>query len=222
MHMLYLAAAYWPSHLTAVSLRQPLWGFFFSPRARFELLCAPIFNKCIQPIRPLLDEVRLTTGDINKVWNCKRNVGTTHHKATDSVSVVKVIASSYNDVAVLPQLQQRNRDAQYLLATTRRLKVSDADSMLDPQTPGVPRCPQVVLCGGSAKIPRLQAMIQDIFPDVDILSSTPPDEVIAVGAALQAGLLVSRDGPALEQESTTVEVSASDILVKVGRCRSRK
>lgn len=58
-------------------------------------------------------------------------------------------------------------------------------------------------------------MIQDIFPDVDILSSTPPDEVIAVGAALQAGLLVSRDGPELEQESTTVEVSASDILVKV-------
>lgn len=58
-------------------------------------------------------------------------------------------------------------------------------------------------------------MIQDIFPDVDILSSTPPDEVIAVGAALQAGLLVSRDGPELEQESTTVEVSASDIMVKV-------
>lgn len=50
---------------------------------------------------------------------------------------------------------------------------------------------------------------------MDILSSTPPDEVIAVGAALQAGLLVSRDSPELEQESTTVEVSASDILVKV-------
>lgn len=73
----------------------------------------------------------------------------------------------------------------------------------------------MVLCGGSTKIPRLQAMIQDIFPDVDILNSTPPDEVIAVGAALQAALLVSRDGPELEQESTTVEVSASDILVKV-------
>lgn len=58
-------------------------------------------------------------------------------------------------------------------------------------------------------------MIQDIFPDVDILSSTPPDEVIAVGAAQQAALLVSRDGPELEQESTTVEVSASDIMVKV-------
>lgn len=107
-------------------------------RARFELLCTPIFNKCIQPIRPLLEKVRLTTSDINKV----------------------------------------------------------------------------VLCGGSTKIPRLQNMIQDIFPNMDILSSTPPDEVIAVGAALQAGLLVSRDGPVLEQESTTVEVSATDILVK--------
>lgn len=73
----------------------------------------------------------------------------------------------------------------------------------------------MVLCGGSARIPRLQMMIQDIFPDVDILSSGPPDEVIAVGAALQAGLLVSRDGLDLEEESNTVEVSASDILVKV-------
>lgn len=58
-------------------------------------------------------------------------------------------------------------------------------------------------------------MIQDIFPDVEILSSGPPDEVIAVGAALQAGLLVSRDGLDLGEESNTVEVSASDILVKV-------
>lgn len=40
------------------------WCFL---RARFELLCTPIFNKCIQPIRPLLEKVKLTTTDINKV-----------------------------------------------------------------------------------------------------------------------------------------------------------
>lgn len=42
------------------------WCFL---RARFELLCTPIFNKCIQPIRPLLEKVKLTTTDISKVWN---------------------------------------------------------------------------------------------------------------------------------------------------------
>lgn len=74
---------------------------------------------------------------------------------------------------------------------------------------------QVVLCGGSARIPRLQQMIRDMFPDVEQLSSAPPDEVIAVGAALEAGLLVGKEGLTPEEESVTVDVSATDILVKV-------
>ncbi|KAM3859295.1 heat shock 70 kDa protein 14 [Diretmus argenteus] len=73
---------------------------------------------------------------------------------------------------------------------------------------------KVVLCGGSARIPRLQQMMREMFPDVELLSSAPPDEVIAVGAALEAGLLVGKDGLAPEEESFTVDVSASDILVK--------
>lgn len=73
----------------------------------------------------------------------------------------------------------------------------------------------MVLCGGSARIPRLQQMIRDLFPDVELLSSAPPDEVIAVGAALEAGLLVGRDDLAPEEESVAVDVSATDILVKV-------
>ncbi|XP_068163495.1 heat shock 70 kDa protein 14 isoform X4 [Antennarius striatus] len=114
-------------------------------RARFELLCSSLFNKSIQPIKALLEEAGLSTGDINKV----------------------------------------------------------------------------VLCGGSARIPRLQQMIREIFPDVELLCSAPPDEVIAVGAALQAGLLVGRDGLPPEEESVTVDVSAADILVKeVDECRA--
>lgn len=71
---------------------------------------------------------------------------------------------------------------------------------------------QVVLCGGSARIPRLQQMIQELFPEVSVLSSSPPDEVIAVGAALQAGLLVNREP--LELHCDAVDVSAADILLK--------
>uniref|UniRef100_A0A674P6C0 Heat shock 70 kDa protein 14 n=1 Tax=Takifugu rubripes TaxID=31033 RepID=A0A674P6C0_TAKRU len=73
---------------------------------------------------------------------------------------------------------------------------------------------QVVLCGGSTRIPRLQTMIRDIFPHVDLLSSAPPDELIAVGAALEAGLLVGHDGLGCEEEPMAVDVSATDILVK--------
>ncbi|XP_035767462.1 heat shock 70 kDa protein 14 [Neolamprologus brichardi] len=72
----------------------------------------------------------------------------------------------------------------------------------------------VVLCGGSARIPRLQQMIREMFPDVELLNSAPPDEVIAVGAALEAGLLVGRDGLTPEEDSVTVDVSSIDVLVK--------
>uniref|UniRef100_A0A3P9MN78 Heat shock protein 14 n=1 Tax=Oryzias latipes TaxID=8090 RepID=A0A3P9MN78_ORYLA len=73
---------------------------------------------------------------------------------------------------------------------------------------------KVALCGGSARIPRLQQLIREMFPDVELLNSAPPDEVIAVGAALEAGLLVGREGLAPEEESVTVDVSAADILLK--------
>ncbi|KAM4615136.1 heat shock 70 kDa protein 14 isoform 2-T2 [Polymixia lowei] len=107
-------------------------------RARFELLCSSLFNKSIQPIKNLLEQVGLSNSDINKV----------------------------------------------------------------------------VLCGGSARIPRLQQMIRELFSDVELLNSAPPDEVIAVGAALEAGLLVGRDSSSPDDESVTVDACASDILVK--------
>ncbi|XP_066579828.1 heat shock 70 kDa protein 14 [Amia ocellicauda] len=105
-------------------------------RARFELVCSTLFNKSIQPIKNLLDQVGLSTNDVSKV----------------------------------------------------------------------------VLCGGSAKIPKLQQMIRDLFPDVELLNSIPPDEVIPIGAAIEAGLLLGRD--ALEEDSITVDCCAKDILVK--------
>uniref|UniRef100_A0A671SZ10 Heat shock 70 kDa protein 14-like n=1 Tax=Sinocyclocheilus anshuiensis TaxID=1608454 RepID=A0A671SZ10_9TELE len=109
-------------------------------RARFELICSSLFNKSIQPIKGLLEQVNLSTSGINKV----------------------------------------------------------------------------VLCGGSARIPKLQQMIRDLFPDVELLNSIPPDEVIPVGAAMQAGILVGKDSLALGEDSITVDCCASDITAKVG------
>lgn len=107
-------------------------------RARFELICSSLFSKSIQPIKSLLEQVNLSTSDINKV----------------------------------------------------------------------------VLCGGSARIPKLQQMIRDLFPDVELLNSIPPDEVIPIGAAMQAGILVGKESLALGEDSITIDCCASDITVK--------
>uniref|UniRef100_A0A7M4DV31 Heat shock protein family A (Hsp70) member 14 n=1 Tax=Crocodylus porosus TaxID=8502 RepID=A0A7M4DV31_CROPO len=107
-------------------------------RARFELICSPLFNKCIEAIKKLLQQVGLTADDINKV----------------------------------------------------------------------------VLCGGSARIPKLQQLIKDLFPTVELLNSISPDEVIPIGAAIEAGILLGRDNLLLEEEALSIECSAKDILVK--------
>ncbi|TRZ04206.1 hypothetical protein DNTS_029859, partial [Danionella cerebrum] len=72
----------------------------------------------------------------------------------------------------------------------------------------------VVLCGGSARIPKLQQMIRDLFSDVELLNSIPPDEVIPVGAAIQAGILVGKDSLVLGEEFITLDCCAGDITVK--------
>ncbi|XP_030072499.1 heat shock 70 kDa protein 14 [Microcaecilia unicolor] len=107
-------------------------------RARFELICASLFNQCIEPVKKLLEQVGFTAEDIS----------------------------------------------------------------------------QVVLCGGSARIPKLQQLIRDLFPDVQLLNSIPPDEVIPIGAAMEAGILLGRESLSQEQETLDVECSARDILVK--------
>lgn len=73
---------------------------------------------------------------------------------------------------------------------------------------------QVVLCGGSARIPKLQQLIKDIFPTVELLNSIPPDEVIPIGAAIEAGILLGKENTLLEEDAL-IECSAKDILLKV-------
>jgi molecular chaperone DnaK len=47
---------------------------------------------------------------------------------------------------------------------------------------------EVVLVGGSTRIPRVQAMVKEIFGK-DPHKGVNPDEVVAIGAAIQAGVL---------------------------------
>jgi molecular chaperone DnaK len=47
---------------------------------------------------------------------------------------------------------------------------------------------EVILVGGSSRIPKVQEMIAELFGD-KLNKSFNPDEVVAVGAALQAGIL---------------------------------
>ena len=55
---------------------------------------------------------------------------------------------------------------------------------------------EVVLVGGSTRIPKVQQMIQEFFNGKEPCKSINPDEAVAFGAAVQAAILTGM-GPEL-------------------------
>ena len=54
---------------------------------------------------------------------------------------------------------------------------------------GPDKIDEVVLVGGSTRIPRVQQIVKDLFNGKEPHKGVNPDEVVAVGAAMQAGVL---------------------------------
>ncbi len=54
---------------------------------------------------------------------------------------------------------------------------------------GATKIDEVVLVGGSTRIPKVQQIVKDLFGGKEPNKSVNPDEVVAIGAAVQAGVL---------------------------------
>ena len=54
---------------------------------------------------------------------------------------------------------------------------------------GPEKIDEIVLVGGSTRIPRVQQIVRDLFDGKEPHKGVNPDEVVAVGAAIQAGVL---------------------------------
>ncbi len=54
---------------------------------------------------------------------------------------------------------------------------------------GPEKIQEVVLVGGSTRVPRIQQIVKDLFGGKEPHKGVNPDEVVAVGAAVQAGVL---------------------------------
>jgi molecular chaperone DnaK len=70
-----------------------------------------------------------------------------------------------------------------LQKTVGPVKTALSDAGLDPS-----KIDEVVLVGGSTRIPRVQQIVKDLFGK-EPHKGVNPDEVVAVGAAIQAGVL---------------------------------
>nr|BAJ98272.1 predicted protein [Hordeum vulgare subsp. vulgare] len=57
---------------------------------------------------------------------------------------------------------------------------------------------EIVLVGGSTRIPKIQSMLSEFFDKKDLCKSVNPDEAVAYGAAIQAAILTGKKDKALQ------------------------
>ncbi|XP_072026644.1 heat shock 70 kDa protein 14-like [Amphiura filiformis] len=76
---------------------------------------------------------------------------------------------------------------------------------------------KVVLVGGSTRIPKLQQYLKSCLPEAEVLNSVAPDEVLAIGAAIEAAILTGKDDEEIElkEDDLHLECCSKNILVKV-------
>jgi len=71
---------------------------------------------------------------------------------------------------------------------------------------------KVVLVGGTGKVVKLQRTLENLFTEAEVLNTIAPDEVLAYGAAMQAGL-VTNTATAAPRE--TMMATSQDITARV-------
>lgn len=87
-----------------------------------------------------------------------------------------------------------------------------AESKLDPS-----QITEVIMVGGSSRIPKVQEMVKQLFIGCPLNKSFNPDEVVAVGAAVQAGILSGS-----VQDVTLLDVTNFSLGIEVeGRRNAR-
>ena len=81
----------------------------------------------------------------------------------------------------------RSKFEQLIAPLVERCKKPVLDALKDAKLQGS-QVDEVVLVGGSTRVPMVQKMVKDLFAGKEPNKSVNPDEVVAVGAAIQGGI----------------------------------
>lgn len=73
----------------------------------------------------------------------------------------------------------------------------------------------MIVCGGTAKMPRLQQAIQEALPKSEMLTNLTADEVMAVGCSNQAALIGEPWDPECQHIKVSVGAISKNISVRV-------
>jgi len=77
---------------------------------------------------------------------------------------------------------------------------------------------EVVLVGGSSRIPKVQELLKDYFGGKELNKSINPDEAVAFGAAVQAAVLIGKEKSVLILDVTPLSLgieTAGGVMTKI-------
>ena len=73
----------------------------------------------------------------------------------------------------------------------------------------------IVVSGGSSRIPKVQQLLQDFFNGKALCKSINPDEVVAYGATVEAAILIGKGNEKL-QDIVLLEVTPLSLGISAG------
>jgi len=89
------------------------------------------------------------------------------------------------------------------------------EELLSESSMSVQYIEKVVLAGGGCHMPKIQQILKEKFSQSEILSHISPQEVIAEGAAIQAGLLQGKDNLKITDQMCQFECVSTNIGIEV-------
>ncbi|MGB6091083.1 MAG: Fe-S protein assembly chaperone HscA, partial [Candidatus Binataceae bacterium] len=127
------------------------------------------------------------------VWNSARSAAeTAKQRLTESASTEVMLELSGHRVKKTLTRAELEKIAEPLVARTlERCKMALKDAKLSPADVNA-----IVLVGGSTRMPIVRERVRDLFGR-EPLCSIDPDEVVALGAAIQASVLMGKQGDML-------------------------
>ncbi|KPA85088.1 putative mitochondrial heat shock protein 70 [Leptomonas pyrrhocoris] len=140
---------------------------------------------------------------------CERVKRTLSHSTTEELALDGVLANGeeYTVPISRAKLEELNASLfeQCMRVVQRALK--DAGMKIED-------IDEVVLVGGSSRIPKLNEMLKAFFKKEKLCNSVHPDEAVAIGAAVQASILTT--SPEQQSEKTASVVLMDVVPLSIG------
>ena len=110
----------------------------------------------------------------------KRNLSSSNHAQLE-------IESFYQGIDFTSSLTRARFDE--LCSDVFNKTISTVESVLSDSKLSKSDIDEVILVGGSTRIPKIQSLLSNFFNGKELCKSVNPDEAVAIGASLQAALL---------------------------------